>query len=275
MPSSPCPRASVTPPTSAARTGRPRARASVTTMPYVSACEASTSRSAAAYARSSSGPVRGPGKRTRSRSPLFRAARRTTVGERRVAVQAAHALAAPGQVRHRREPVEQHVVTLARRHRRDAEQRVAGRGPRREAGGVDAGLGHVHPVGRQPVQLLQPAPGPCAGHDDGRGRREDLALARVAERHVHEHDLPQPARVRNERLGGGGGDQPVEQHHGAVRDPLDRAREVADGVLVHSPAERGEPLADAAVVRVAAARPRRVVDALRDDDVDLGHSGRS
>ncbi len=77
VPSSPCPRASVTPPTSVARTGRPRARASVTTMPYVSACEASTSRSAAAYARSSSGPERGPGKRTRSPSPLFHARRRT------------------------------------------------------------------------------------------------------------------------------------------------------------------------------------------------------
>ena len=100
------------------------------------------------------------------------------VGERRVAVQAAHARAAPGQVRRRRERVEQHVVPLGGRHRRDAEQRVAGRGPRREAGGVDAGLGHVHAVGRQRVQLPQPAPGPCAGGDDGGGRREDLALAR-------------------------------------------------------------------------------------------------
>ena len=100
------------------------------------------------------------------------------VGERRVPVQAAHARAAPGQVRRRREPVEQHVVPLVGRHRRDAQQRVAGRGPRREAGGVDAGLGHVHPVGRQRVQLPQPPPGPCAGRDDGGGRREDLALAR-------------------------------------------------------------------------------------------------
>ena len=182
--------------------------------------------------------------------------------------------------------------------RRDAEQRVAGRAPRREAGGVDAGLGHVHPVGRQRVQLPQPAPSPCAGRDDGGGRREDLALARsdraglvvrraVAERHVHEHNLPQPARLRHERFGGGGRDQPVEQHHGAIRNPPDGAREggvprlagprpgAGHGVLVHRPAERGEPSADPAVVRVATARPRRVVDALRDDDVDLGHSGRS
>ena len=79
-------------------------------------------------------------------------------------------------------------------------------------------------------------------------------------------------------FGGGGRDQPVEQHHGAIRNPPDGAREgrgVAHGVLPHGPAERGEPVADAAVVGVATARPRRVVDALRDDDVDLGHSGRS
>jgi hypothetical protein len=189
-------------------------------------------------------------------------------------------------------------VPLVGRHRPDAEQRVAGRGPRREAGGVDAGLGHVHPVGRQPVQLLEPAPAPCAGRDDGGGRRKDLALARpddvglavrraVAQRHVHEHDLPQPPRLRHERVGGGGRDQAVEQHHGAVRDRPDGARQggaprligprpgAGDRMLVHRPAERGEPPADTAVVGVAAARPRRIVDALGDDDVDLRHSGRS
>ena len=50
---------------------------------------------------------------------------------------------------------------------------------------------------------------------------------------------------------------------------------VRDGVLVDRPPERGEPVADPAVIRVAAARPRRVVDVVRDDDVDLGHSARS
>jgi hypothetical protein len=220
------------------------------------------------------------------------------VGERRVADQAAHTPAAPGQVRRHREPVEQHVVPLVGRQRRDAEERVAGRAPRREAGGVDAGLGHVHPVGRQLVQLPQPAPSPCAGRDDGGGRRQDLALARahraglvvrraVAERHVHEHDLPQPARMRHERFGGGGGDQPIEQHHGAIRNPPDGAREggvprlagtrpgAGHDMLVDRPAESGEPLADPAVVGVATARPRRVVNALRDDDVHRGHRGRS
>jgi hypothetical protein len=46
-------------------------------------------------------------------------------------------------------------------------------------------------------------------------------------------------------------------------------------MLVHRPAERGELSADPAVVGVAAARARGVVDALGDDDVDVGHSGRS
>ena len=100
----------------------------------------------------------------------------------------------------------------------------------------------------------------------------------VAERHVNEHDLPQPAPVRHERFGGGRRDQPVEEHHGAVRNLLGGPREgggVAHGVLAHRPAQRREPVANAAVVCVAAARPRRVVDALRDDEVDLTHMGRS
>jgi hypothetical protein len=43
----------------------PRASASITTMPYVSARDGSTSRSAPAYAASSASPVRGPTKWTR------------------------------------------------------------------------------------------------------------------------------------------------------------------------------------------------------------------
>jgi hypothetical protein len=189
-------------------------------------------------------------------------------------------------------------VSLGACHRTDAEQRVAGRGPRSEPGGVNAGLGHVHPVGRQRVELSQPAPSPCAGRDDGGGRSEDLALARtdraglavrraVAERHVNEHDLPQPARLGHERFGGGGGDQPVEQDHGAIGNPPDGACQsrvpglaaprptTGHGVLMHRPAELGESSADSAVVCVATARPRRVVDALRDDEVDRAHSSRS
>jgi hypothetical protein len=127
---------------------------------------------------------------------------------------------------------------------------------------------------------------------------EDGALARpdragvvvrraVAERHVHEHDPPQPARLWHEHLGRGGGDQPVEQRQGTVGDLPDGAGEggvpgsvgprpgAGHGVLVHRPAEGGEPGADPAVVGVAAARPRRVVEARGNDDVDLLHSGRS
>ena len=187
-------------------------------------------------------------------------------------------------------------MPLVRGHGRDAQQRPAGRAPGREIGGVDGGLGDMHPVGRQRVELQQPAPCPGAGRDDGSGAREDRALPlagvagltrRVAQRHVHEHDQPQPARLRHQHLGGRRGDQPVEQHDGVVGDLLDDAGEggarrrvgprpgAGYGVLVHRPAERGEPAADLAVIDVASARPGRVVDAVRDDDVHRRHSGRS
>jgi hypothetical protein len=160
----------------------------------------------------------GAGARSRKAHPVGQpavaGAAADAVGERRGAIQAAHALAAPGQVRRRRQRIEQHVVPLVGRHRRDAQQRIARRGPGREVGGVDAGLGHVHPVGRQRIELLQPAPAPCAGRHDGGGRGEDRLLARtdraglvrrraVTQRHVHEQDLPQPVRVGHERLGRG------------------------------------------------------------------------
>jgi hypothetical protein len=99
----------------------------------------------------------------------------------------------------------------------------------------------------------------------------------MPERHVHEHDLSEPTGLRYERPGRSGRDQPVEQRHGAIRDPRDGVREVGGPghrMLVHRPAAFGEPSADSAVVCVATARPRRVVDALGDDDVDLRHSGR-
>ena len=109
----------------------------------------------------------------------------------------------------------------------------------------------------------------------------------MAERHVHEHDQSQPARLRDQHLGGGRGDQPVEQHDGVVRDLLDDAGEsrvgrrigsrpaAGHGVLAHRPADRTERVADPPVVGVASARPGRIVDAVGDDDVHRRHSGRS
>jgi hypothetical protein len=109
----------------------------------------------------------------------------------------------------------------------------------------------------------------------------------VAQRHVDEHHLAQPLRLRDELLGRRRRDQAVEQHHGSVRDPPQRLGEggvprgagpgprAGDAVLVDLPPERREPLADLTVVGVAAARARGIVDAREDDDVDLRHSGRS
>ena len=54
-----------------------------------------------------------------------------------------------------------------------------------------------------------------------------------------------------------------------------QASRVRQVVLVHRPADCGEPLADLTVVGVAAARPPGIVDAVRDDDVNLPHSVRS
>ena len=184
-------------------------------------------------------------------------------------------------------------------HRGDAQQRAAGVGPGRELGGVDGGLGDVHAVGGQRVQLEQPTPGPVAGRDDRGGSREHRALAdadvigvvsrrAVAERHVDEHDQPQPARLRHEHLGRRRRDQPVEQHDGAVRNPRQHAREGGEAPArrarsqkpltacsLDRPAERGEPAADMSVIDVAPARPGRVVDAVRQDGVHRRHSGRS
>jgi hypothetical protein len=135
-------------------------------------------------------------------------------GERRIAVEAAGAGAAPGQLVDGGERVEQHVVPLAGRHRRDAQQRVARRRAHHRLGRVDARLGHV---GRHAVELPEPPPAPLARRDH-RGRRlQDRALAGVGERHVHQHDLTQPLRVRQQHGGRRRRDQPVQQRDGAVR----------------------------------------------------------
>ena len=241
------------------------------------------------------GPGQRPGKAHAIGQPALNDAAAEPFRERRVAVQAARAQAPPGQVRQRRERVEQHVVALAGDHRGDAEQRPGARVPGREVGSIDSGLGDVHAVAGQFVQLKQRSPGPPAGRDDGGGGREHRALPRpgvsirrvVAQRHVHERDQPQPARVGHQHLRGGRGDQPVEQHHGVVGDPLDDAGEggvrrcvrsrpgAGNGVLSHRPAGLGESPADPAVIGVASARPGGIVDALGDHDVHRPHSARS
>ena len=112
-------------------------------------------------------------------------------------------------------------------HRRHAEQRLSCRGPGYDFGRIDPGLGDVHAVGRQSIQLQQPAPGPRAGSDHGGGGREDSAFPRpgiagavvpraVAQRHVYQHDHAQPVGLWHQHLGGRRCDQPVEKHHGLI-----------------------------------------------------------
>src|SRR4029079_18668666 len=68
------PSASRTPPTSVARTGMPRARASLATMPYVSWREGRARRAAPAYAGARAGPVSAPARVTRSSRPALQRA---------------------------------------------------------------------------------------------------------------------------------------------------------------------------------------------------------
>ena len=210
-------------------------------MPYVSACEASTSRSAAAYARSSSGPVRGPGKRTRPRSPLSRTRRCTSSAnagarsrlpthaqrqDRSVAVARASSSTSwplPGVTAATQSSASPAAVPGARRAVSTPGSATCTR---------SAGSAYSSPSRRR---VHWP------GHHDGGGRREDLALARVAERHVHEHDLPDGARA--ERVAPRGPGTRSARRAAPRRRPGSAGRCVRglDDVLVHNPAERGEP----------------------------------
>ena len=59
----------------------------------------------------------------------------------------------------------------------------------------------------------------AAADSTARSRAGDVVRPRaVAERHVHQDDQPQPARLRHQHLRGRRGDQPVQQHDGAVGD---------------------------------------------------------
>lgn len=105
MPSGARPRASGTPPAAVASTGVPRIRASVTTMPKVSARDGRTSRSAAAYSAARGSPVSGPVRCTRSSRPCRPISARTRARcsgsrpsgptQRQVQVRSATAASAP------------------------------------------------------------------------------------------------------------------------------------------------------------------------------------
>ena len=132
-----------------------------------------------------------------------------TFGELGVALHAADAQALPTQAAHHRERVEQQVVPLAGDDCSDREQRPGRRRAGREVGGIGAGLGDVDAVARQRVELQERAPSPDARRDDRRRGRQHRALpllhacvrCAVAERHVHEHDQAQAARLWGEHLG--------------------------------------------------------------------------
>ena len=187
-------------------------------------------------------------------------------------------------------------MALARNDRRDREQRPGGCGALRELGRVHAGLRNVDTVARQRVELEEGSSGPGAGRDDGRGGREHRSLPLadafirrpLTQGHVHEHDQPQAAGLRDEHLGGRRSDQPVDEDEAAITDPGEGIGERGVGrcigpgprspdlVLVDRPAGGDQAPGHLSVVGVAPARPRRVIDPCRNDDVHGGgHNARS
>ena len=88
--------------------------------------------------------------------------------------------------------------------------------PGARSSGSAPGAGDVHAAGGETVVVEHPGLRPVAGGDDGRDRREHRALARparergLAQRHVQQHDQPQPLGLGDDDLGGGRGDQPVD-----------------------------------------------------------------
>ena len=167
--------------------------------------------------------------------PAVQHAAPETLHERRVAVQAAHADAVPGQVR--RSPPAPRAARRGPCRRSPPRRRAARRRPRSRSARSAASTPGSATCTRSAGSAYSSSSRrrrPRAGRDDGRGGREDRAFAppdrrrpsapAVAQRHVHEHDQAQPARLRHQHLGGRRGDQSVEQHDGAVGDPLRRRR---------------------------------------------------
>ena len=267
-------------------------------MPYVSACEASTSRSAAAYARSSCGPVRGPGKRTRSPSPPPRARRRTPSAnagsrsrlpthaqrqDRSVAVASASSSTScplPGVTAATQSSASPAAVPGAR----PAASTPGSATCTRSAGSAysSASRRRVHALvvttaaaaartSRSRARTAPASPsggrwpsGMCTSTTCRSRRACGTSASGAADAISPSSSTTAPSGIR-----------PTARARAAWPAAPGRGQAPGDGVLVHRPAERGEPSADPAVVDVAAARPRGIVDALGDDDVDLRHSGRS
>ena len=111
--------------------------------------------------------------------------------------------------RRRAAPRRSRCRARARRRRRRARRRAPGRPAARTAPAAGAG---VH-------ALVVTTAAAAASTAPSRAAASPSVVP--AQRHVHEHDQPQPARLRHQHLRGRRGDQPVEQHHGAVGDPPD------------------------------------------------------
>ncbi len=228
LPSAPCPSASGTPPTSAATTGS----AARQRLGDDHAVGLGARRQHQQVGGGVAALEIGAGPRSREAHPVAQPgverAAAEPLDERRVALQAAHAHAAATAGRSIVASASSSTscplpaVTAATHSSAPPAAR-----PGRELGGVDGGLGDVHAVGRQRVQLEQPAPGPRARRDDGGGGREHRALARP--------------RVAGRRRPGGG------------RAACARARPAAAG----SPAARAPRAPPRRPARRAARRRRR------------------
>jgi hypothetical protein len=102
---------------------------------------------------------------------------------------------------------------------------------------------------------------------------------------MHQDREPQAVRVPSEHGGRSGGDQPIDEDEGVVRDASDRSVQcivrlavgswprTGHGLDAHLPPDCGKVGAELPVVGVPAARPGGVVDAGRNDDVNRSDDG--
>ena len=181
----------------------------------------------------------------------------------------------------------QHVLPLSGAHRAHAQQAGRLAGPRAHGSRSRVRPGQYDAdAGSRDAVRPEPSRGEGARHDGPGALRQRLALqageARalgllqprlVGKGKVNEGGQPQAVSVRPERLGKWAHGETVQDHPGALGDPLERAGEAGlrdrvafgksalEGVRDHPPAQRNQALDDARVVEVAAGplvqRPRR------------------